>query len=264
MLTALVDGKRIYAGHAARGPSYACPGCRANVILRKGQIRIHHFAHEPRQSCVWGEGETEDHLEAKSKLYEAFLNRSLRAEAEWEVPSLGGDRRADVFIWEMGAGPVALELQHTPIVPEAMVTRTKAYMAAGVAPLWVPFIDLPDGVGPVIEGYRPKPFERWISAFGFGEIWYWSPRHAALFKGRLEPFMSWREGHVWEDAHGFREEVPGQLVRQEGLMTLRLEGPFDPAGIGLRRFRRKPAKFDRYDLPGGPAASFQIHNRLRV
>jgi Competence protein CoiA-like family len=261
MLTALLDGERIYAGCAARGPDYACPGCRRNVILRKGQIRIHHFAHEPGQSCAWGEGETEDHLEAKSKLYEAFVNRSLRAEAEWEVPSLGGDRRADVFIWEMAAGPVALELQHTPILPEAMVTRTKAYMAAGVAPIWIPFVDLPEGISSIIENYRPKPFERWISASGFGEIWYWSPRHAALFKGTLEPSMTWRKGHVWEDAHGFREEVPGQFVKQEGVMTLRLEGPYDPSTIGLRRFWRKPARFGRYDLPGGPAASFQMQGK---
>src|SRR5215469_18611756 len=35
------------------GP-FTCPECKASVLLRKGEIKIHHFAHIPSTSCQYG------------------------------------------------------------------------------------------------------------------------------------------------------------------------------------------------------------------
>src|SRR5205823_9332068 len=191
MLTALHDDIRVYASAADKGSEYRCPGCRAALILRKGRVRIHHFAHHPPVGCAWGTGETTAHLEAKLALKQALETRCHRAEVEWPIASLAADRRADVFVWEMLGGQIAFELQHTGISLEEIERRTRAYMAAGLAVVWLPFLHArfrassrrtrPGEQGDwIIERYRPKPFERWLAAFNFGEVWYWAPKTKRL------------------------------------------------------------------------------------
>ncbi len=263
MLTALVDATRVYASDAEKGQVYSCPGCGAALILRKGRIRIHHFAHPPPASCAWESGETLAHLEAKLALKQALEARCHRSELEWPVPSLEGDRRADVFVWEMLGGQIAFELQHTGIAVEEIERRTRAYMAAGLAVMWLPFLHgrfralarrtRPDEPGDwIIERYRPKPFERWLSAFSFGEVWYWAPRTKRLMRGTFELDLTMVPTPAWHDAFGESPFVPASTASP--FVTLRLDGPFDPAALSIRSARRKPANFGRYELPGGPIA----------
>lgn len=264
MLTALHDDVRVYAAKAEKGPGYRCPGCAAALVLRKGDVRIHHFAHRPEESCAWGAGETEAHLAAKLSLYEAFRDRSLRAEAEWIVPQLAGDRRADLFIWEMGAGPVAIELQHSAISAAEIAARSESYMAAGIAVVWLPFLSSADLEAARASGdmtvprYVPRPFERWVQAFGRGPLWYWSPADASLYRAAMKPCMVWREGATWTDEQGIVEAERGHWVRLPRCVSLALEGPFEPRSLVLRRYRRKPAQTGRNRLPGGPAAALEL------
>jgi competence protein CoiA len=263
MLTALLEEKRVYTSDVEKGPVYSCPGCSAALILRKGRVRIHHFAHPPPVSCAWEIGETLVHLEAKLALKEALEPRCHRSELEWPVPSLEGDRRADVFIWEMLGGQIAFELQHTSIAIEEIERRTCAYMAAGVAVMWLPFLHARyrtlarkthrDEPGDwVIERYRPKPFERWLSAFNFGEVWYWATRTQRFMRGTFEPDLTVVSTLGWQDAFGESPLVSASTASP--FVTLRLDGPFDPAALSIRSARRKPASLGRYKLPGGPMA----------
>jgi hypothetical protein len=261
MLTALCDDIRVYASAADKGPDYLCPGCGAALILRKGRVRIHHFAHRPPVGCAWSLGETTAHLEAKLALKEALDPRCHRTEVEWPVASLAGDRRADVFAWEMLGGQIAFELQHTGIAIAEIERRTRAYMEAGLAVVWLPFLHarfrtLARRAGPgepgdwVIDRYRPRPFERWLNAFNFGEVWYWAPKTKRLMRGTFAPDLTMVPTPAWHDAFGEEALVPASAATP--FISLRLDGPYDLAGLQIRLSSRKPANLGRYELPGGP------------
>ena len=55
MLVALnsAEGGRVEAGHAVKGPSYNCPGCKGPVTLAKGRIRRAYFGHRPGAVCSY-------------------------------------------------------------------------------------------------------------------------------------------------------------------------------------------------------------------
>ena len=133
MLVAVARGTRVEAWAAEKGPAYACPNCHLEVILRKGQLVTHHFAHKPPVTCSWGKGETEAHRKAKKVLHDAMTARGLRAGVECEVLSTEGDRRADVLVWgRKGESRVAFEVQHQPLDYNTIERRTRAYAATGV------------------------------------------------------------------------------------------------------------------------------------
>src|SRR5262245_43545995 len=99
MLVAEHQGVRVDASDATRGADYVCPWCKGIVIFKPGRKVISHFAHKPPTDCTWASGETRAHLEAKKLVADILTARKLRAEIEHVVPSLSGDRRADVMVW---------------------------------------------------------------------------------------------------------------------------------------------------------------------
>lgn len=137
MLVALHENQRVDAFSANKGPTYFCPNCGDEVILKQGRIVIHHFAHKPPTDCSWAKGETREHLLAKTVIRDAFRNTSYQAEFEAEVLSGAGDRRADVLLTNRSGRRVAIEVQHTPILYDAIERRTGAYAIAGVPVIWV-------------------------------------------------------------------------------------------------------------------------------
>lgn len=180
MLVAELNKTRIEAREADKGPEYRCPLCREIVILKQGRIVIHHFAHKPPVNCSWGQGETIAHREAKKLFQDEFKWRGLRAEVEHVVPSLPGDRRADVMVWSPQGIPHAIELQHTPVDYDNLERRTRSYIAAGVRPIWIPFLPMKvwedaERLGPkddgdfLIEEFTARPLEKWVHGFNFGE-----------------------------------------------------------------------------------------------
>ena len=112
MLVANLGGMRIDSASAKRGPEYRCPKCRGIVILKHGRKVIEHFAHKPPTDCSWATGETRAHLEAKALVQAALTGRGLKAEVEFVVNTLPGDRRADVMAWSPKGLQIAFELQH--------------------------------------------------------------------------------------------------------------------------------------------------------
>ncbi len=132
MLVANLNRERIDAFIAERGPEYRCPECEGVVILKKGRKVIDHFAHKPPTDCSWASGETRAHLEAKLLVAKALAGRGLRAEVEFVVNTLPGDRRADVIAWSPNGRQIAFELQHTPIDLNEIESRASSYARAGI------------------------------------------------------------------------------------------------------------------------------------
>lgn len=40
------DGKKVSSLSADKNNKYFCPGCKSEVILKKGKINVEHFAHK--------------------------------------------------------------------------------------------------------------------------------------------------------------------------------------------------------------------------
>ena len=48
------SGNIIHIENAVSGQGYSCPGCKAEMILKNGQIRQRHFSHKNVQNCEGG------------------------------------------------------------------------------------------------------------------------------------------------------------------------------------------------------------------
>ena len=168
------------------------------MILKQGRIVVAHFAHKSTLQCATScSGETEVHLAAKDCLVGEFRDRNLRAEIEFEVPALIGDRRADVMVWSPQGQPVAIELQHSTIGLRELERRAFAYAGAGVAQMWIPFLE-PDVLKAAgwreggqqgnrfLERHTASAWERWVHGLNFREAWYYDPEDGRFWRGRLD------------------------------------------------------------------------------
>jgi competence protein CoiA len=69
-------GRQVIARDATKtdGP-FTCPDCGGEVILKKGEEKVHHFAHVPPFTCSFGVGESQEHRAAKQEIYDAYCLR---------------------------------------------------------------------------------------------------------------------------------------------------------------------------------------------
>jgi hypothetical protein len=147
VLIAELTRHRIEAAAAKdRRAPYICPGCGSSVILRRGPVRIAHFAHRPGVGCEYAVGETQAHMTAKRLFCDAFRARGLRSEVEYQI----GNQRADVVVWSPAGRMAVVELQHTNLDVEELRNRIRNYRSKDVPQIWVPF------VRPEVFDYRKK------------------------------------------------------------------------------------------------------------
>jgi competence protein CoiA len=268
MLIASLDGCRVDAAEVVRGPDYRCPDCRAEVILKKGRRVIHHFAHRPHSACVYGYGESLAHLEAKRVVHDAFTAAGLRAEIESCVPTLPGDRRADVMVWAWtpnGKG-VAFELQHSAIGLDQIEARAFSYARAGIAQIWIPFLPprlWADAERLDVDRFRlrfaPRTFERWIHGLnGAYGMWLYDPPRRAFWHGRLRGYELWREETTWYDEYGDEQHAGGYWRWSQRWRNLDLTGPFQAAELSIHVEWRRAFETDRYRWPDGPIARLRV------
>lgn len=149
----------------AEGP-FHCPKCRRELNIRKGPVKIHHFAHKPPITCSYGAGESEAHRRAKESIYEALQRTSgvttVELEKDW------GAVVSDVYA-EIKGHRVAFEVQISNLTMTEILDRTRAYAALGIAVLWLPLFD------PKLNKpkYSPRGWEKWLHATYFGRVYYW-------------------------------------------------------------------------------------------
>ena len=46
------------------------------MVVKKGHLKVHHFAHLSGTYCTYGTGESEQHRQAKYEIYEALREHS--------------------------------------------------------------------------------------------------------------------------------------------------------------------------------------------
>lgn len=109
MLYAIVESDKVEAWPGARG---SCPGCRAPVIAKCGEINIWHWAHESGEDCdPWYEPESEWHLNWKG-LFPSD-----------QVEVVMAPHRADIVTLDKRI----VELQHSSLSPEEVRIREAHY-----------------------------------------------------------------------------------------------------------------------------------------
>lgn len=262
MLVAELNGCRIDAFSAERGPSYVCPGCRGEVTLKKGRKVVHHFAHKPPTKCTWAKGETRAHMEAKATLANALVSRGLKAELEYTVNTLTGDRRADVMAWSPQGRQVAFELQHTPISLDDIERRASSYASADIAQIWIPFIrhKVWDEGGPsdgnwLFQRYTPHPFERWVYGFnGETGMWMFDDRDNSFWLGQLADHQSYVEETSWFDEYGDENYAGGYWRTSKRYMELTLKGPFNIGDLRISVTKRRSRSSSGHHWPAALVA----------
>jgi competence protein CoiA len=160
-------GEKLYARAVSRedGP-FACPGCALEVVPKKGEKKIHHFAHKSVVSCHWGRGESEEHRQCKQEIYDALATVGHVSGLELERDL--GPVVADIYAEFRGAR-VAIEVQRSDLSDAAIAARTAAYDKLGIFVLWVALNPAKHG-----ERFSPSSWQKWAHAAYFGRIFYWA------------------------------------------------------------------------------------------
>ncbi|GJL66820.1 MAG: hypothetical protein NPIRA05_17910 [Nitrospirales bacterium] len=221
MLTALrqSDSSKVLARASEKFEAlFLCPRCRRELILRKGHIKVHHFAHKPPVTCALGKGEKEQHLKAKLEIYDALLCELNVSELELEKDF--GASVADVYARISGV-PVAVEIQRSVLSVNDIIARTLNYHRLGVSVLWagLPNPDL------ATSKYSPRAWEKWCHAAYYGRVYFWDS--GQVFKVvHFGPYQihvastSWYEDGAERSAGGYDRTSRRWRTPQSGVPCL--------------------------------------------
>ena len=159
---------------------FYCPACMGEVVLKKGNVKIHHFAHKPDASCDYGKGESELHYRTKIEIYESLKQQPNCRKCEIERHL--GTVRPDISLY-VNDIPVAIEIQKSNISIPIIIKRMEEYTKKGIAVVWV----IP-AIGPVVKWHYaaaqslcyPSKWELYLHSL-FGNRLYFYYGEDALF-----------------------------------------------------------------------------------
>lgn len=136
MITAISEkGEKTVGWEADKTNSYYCPGCEERLILRQGEIKVHHFAHIAESKCSYTAGETETHLWMKKFLYHEFAKSNLCKTVD--IEHRVDDRIADIHIVNRQDKEIAVECQVSNIDVVEFRKKIAYYSYKGIYSLWI-------------------------------------------------------------------------------------------------------------------------------
>lgn len=123
------------ADRAGPEEEYFCPACFKPVLLRRGQIKVSHFAHQQRSGCSFlAEGETTTHLRGKLSLFRYFSTFG-QVEIEPVLKEIG--QRPDLLLVDQNESRLAIEYQCSPLSVKRLHERNAGYQKLGLRVLWL-------------------------------------------------------------------------------------------------------------------------------
>lgn len=209
-------------------------------MLRKGPVKIHHFAHKPPILCSYGTGESEEHRKCKIEIFERLLKEPSVTGCEIEKDL--GSVRPDIFFIKAGV-PIAIEVQLSTLSIEQIIYRTIEYLQKGVHVLWLPRFrdDL------LLERYSPRPWEKWLHTAYFGRIYYWHS-NLNMVPVHFEHHYLNVEERSWFEAGGIENSAGGYKK-----LSKRFKTPLTGNPVNLIRdfkpLTRKPLITNSYTIP---------------
>ncbi len=190
----------------SRGP-FTCPECCRPLVLKKGTVIIHHFAHLPPVNCAYGTGETLEHMRAKLAIYQSLSGspRVQKLDVEKAITKYGVTVRPDVRCLIDGKYFVGIEFQKSSLDPREIERRTTLYHRLKIHVLWVvPWPStLCDG-----ERYQPRETERYLHTLYFGRVYFWRP-DAGLVPVHFGKYMNYVESRQYFDEGGDEHSAGG-------------------------------------------------------
>ena len=122
------DNKRVHIDNTDSKSEYFCPCCGSKMVLRKGNIRIHHFAHSRDGYCKdsWHYDMSEWHYNWQKRFPNEYL----------EIVKVKDNQKhkADVLIEDK---KVVFEFQHSPMSPDEFEKRNQFYNSLSYKVIWV-------------------------------------------------------------------------------------------------------------------------------
>lgn len=126
------NGKLVLASEELKGKQFVCPGCEQPVILKRGQLKIAHFAHKKNGCTALAENESQLHLEGKLALYSIAQKYDVKTQLETHFTEI--KQRADVFLPTL---KIVIEYQCSPIDQNQLLERTHGYHKLDYQVVWV-------------------------------------------------------------------------------------------------------------------------------
>ncbi len=230
------------------GP-FSCPECFSDVIIKKGRIKEHHFAHKPPFTCQYGSGESQAHYRAKKELYNHLSSHPSCQKCEVERILKGV--RPDVSFY-ISNTPVAIELQKSSIDIDQIIKKAKIYTKLGIYFIYLfpqkePKLTLNAGE----ERYvcRPNQWEKFLHSLAFGRAYYWegglniTPIH-------FDDFQTWVEEKEWYDSYGDVQYGGGYWKPTKTMKTPR---PSPGSSLNLvedfKATTRNPYSVGKWEIP---------------
>lgn len=174
MFTALNirNGLHLKAVEAEKDGSYVCTRCNEQVILKKGRVRVPHFAHATSSTCPYS-GESERHLNTKIEIYNTLKANPSVEDIDMER-NLTEARPDIIFSYRRShhsIETVAIEVQVSKISRGDIDRRTRFYTEKNISILWI----IPLSASRIRNGeiYRSADWERYLHGMYFGCIYYW-------------------------------------------------------------------------------------------
>lgn len=196
---------------------YSCPSCHKEVILRQGDIRIHHFAHKPPIDCVYGTGESELHYKIKKQLYE-YLKLQSNCE-KCEIERNLGTVRPDISLY-IDKIPVAIEIQKSTIDIRIIKRRMIEYFNKKIYVIWIIPEKSPslqyheDG-----DAHRAKEWEIYLHALNYGKLYFWQGDNT-LKAYHFDSFEIHKKESEWYDEYGDFQTAGGYSYYAKRLKSI--------------------------------------------
>lgn len=161
------DGQKVIArdSYKQEGPFF-CAQCQSEVVIHKGLVKVHHFAHKPPVTCQYGQGESEYHRKCKQEIFDCLVNAGGIVCCELERNL--GKVVPDIYL-ETKSKRIAIEVQISCLTMNRIIERTEEYNRLGIYVLWLPIFN-----HSILAGvYSPKLWEKWLHATYYGRVYYW-------------------------------------------------------------------------------------------
>ncbi len=235
------DFQKVFAAQEPKcSRPFSCPVCKDEVVLRKGPVKIHHFAHKPPVSCKYGAGESESHMRAKLEIYQNLIKSAhvTKCEMERYLETV----RPDVSCYINGV-PVAIEIQISKLSLEDIIYRTIEYGRKGICVLWLPLYSEKLKA----DRYSPAPWERWLHTAYYGRAYYWQSA-LSIVPVRFEKHRRYVEQKFWFDSDG-NEQIGGGYWKESKLYKIPNAGrPVDLVS-NFGKLERDPTITKSYTVP---------------
>lgn len=210
MITAIDDnGIKVFAFKESKDRCYYCPACKTKMVLKKGMIKVHHFAHVPDCDCEFRYGESEIHERIKVNLYHA-LNEKLpyglinNVDIEHRI----NDFRTDIYAAINGI-QLAFEIQCSNISDNEIEDRMEKHSNAGLATLWIcdDITTLTHGqLGQYTLVYKPKSWQKKIYSIYKNNLFIYS-KLRSIMAYHFEPYMLSHEGGEYFDSYNYESKT---------------------------------------------------------